>query len=123
VDVEVMAARGLNGSPSVTIDITDTGMGIPADDIPHVFERFFRATNAQVQAVQGTGLGLAIVREIVRAHRGDVSVSSVLGEGTALRIELPARQSAPVQDRSKVPSMPSRENYPDQLYSRGDGGI
>ncbi|WP_374935796.1 hypothetical protein [Microbacterium sp. CJ77] len=68
-------------------------------------------------------MGLAIVREIVRAHRGDVSVSSVLGEGTALRIELPARQSAPVQDRSKVPSMPSRENYPDQLYSRGDGGI
>ncbi|WP_181003480.1 ATP-binding protein [Microbacterium sp. BR1] len=52
VDVEVMAARRLNGSPSVTIDITDTGMGIPADDIPHVFERFFRATNAQVQAVR-----------------------------------------------------------------------
>ncbi len=98
VDVDVLVARGLDGSPSVTVDITDTGMGIPAEDIPHVFERFFRATNAQDQAAQGTGLGLAIVREIVRAHRGNVSVSSVLGEGTTLRIELPARQSAPAQE-------------------------
>ena len=50
------------------------------------------ATNAQEQAVQGTGLGLAIVHEIVHAHHGEVSVSSVLGEGTTLRITLPVRR-------------------------------
>ena len=72
-------------------------MGIPADEIPLVFDRFFRATNAQNEAVQGTGLGLAIVREIVRAHGGDISLSSALGEGTALRIELPTRASAKVK--------------------------
>ena len=72
------------------ISVTDTGMGIPADDVPQVFDRFFRAGNAQDQAVQGTGLGLAIVREVVRAHRGDVSVTSLLGEGTVVRITLPA---------------------------------
>ncbi len=97
VDVEVMPARAPNGTRSVTIDVTDTGMGIPADEIPLVFDRFFRATNAQNEAVQGTGLGLAIVREIVRAHGGDISLSSALGEGTALRIELPTRASAKVK--------------------------
>lgn len=97
VDVGVMAGIGPDGTSRVTIDVTDTGLGIPADEIPLVFDRFFRATNARDQAVQGTGLGLAIVREIVRAHRGDVSVSSILGEGTSLRIELPARANPEVR--------------------------
>lgn len=95
VRVETAAAEGALGRPSVTIDITDTGMGVPADEIPHLFSRFFRATNAQDQAVQGTGLGLAIVREIVHAHGGEVSVSSVVGEGTTVRIMLPARSDIP----------------------------
>ncbi|MDN3494921.1 HAMP domain-containing sensor histidine kinase [Planococcus sp. APC 4015] len=81
------------GRRDVVIDVTDTGMGIPEEDVPHVFDRFFRAANAQHQAVQGTGLGLAIVREIVHAHHGDVSVSSVLAQGTALRITLPAHRN------------------------------
>jgi signal transduction histidine kinase len=69
-------------------------MGIPADELPNLFDRFFRATNAQDHAVQGTGLGLAIVREIVQTHDGEISVSSVLGEGTTFRITLPVLQDA-----------------------------
>jgi signal transduction histidine kinase len=88
--VDVHAATGPAGRPAVMVVVADTGMGIPADALPHVFDRFFRAANAQSEVVPGTGLGLAIVREIVRAHGGEVTVSSVLGEGTTFRIALPA---------------------------------
>jgi signal transduction histidine kinase len=89
VRVEAASATGSNGRPTVTIDVSDTGVGIPADDVPYLFDRFFRATNARDQAVQGTGLGLAIVQEIVHAHQGEVSVTSVVGEGSTFRITLP----------------------------------
>ncbi|WP_445443461.1 sensor histidine kinase [Clavibacter sp. km1a] len=92
VSVGVHAATGPAGRPAVMVVVADTGMGIPADALPHVFDRFFRAANAQSEVVPGTGLGLAIVREIVQAHGGEVTVSSVLGEGTAFRIALPAQR-------------------------------
>lgn len=94
VTVDVHPATGPAGRPAVMVVVADTGMGIPADALPHVFDRFFRAANAQSEVVPGTGLGLAIVREIVQAHGGEVTVSSVLGEGTTFRIALPARRDA-----------------------------
>jgi signal transduction histidine kinase len=94
--VQVQTASGIavTGEPTVVISIADNGMGIPADELPNLFDRFFRATNAQDHAVQGTGLGLSIVREIVQTHDGDISVSSVLGEGTTFRITLPVLRDA-----------------------------
>ncbi|WP_445444933.1 sensor histidine kinase [Clavibacter sp. km3a] len=94
VSVELHAATGPTGRPAVMVVVADTGMGIPADALPQVFDRFFRAANAQSEVVPGTGLGLAIVREIVQAHGGEVTVSSVLGEGTTFRIALPAQRGA-----------------------------
>ncbi|GAA0565473.1 hypothetical protein GCM10010172_56260 [Paractinoplanes ferrugineus] len=76
--------------PNAVISITDTGMGIPADDLPGVFTPFHRATNAMDEAVQGTGLGLAIVRNIIAEHGGTVSVRSALGQGSTFTIVLPA---------------------------------
>lgn len=72
----------------VTVDVSDTGPGIPAEQIPHVFERFYRG-NA-TSSVTGSGLGLAISREIVRAHRGDITVNSIPGNGTTFQVRLPA---------------------------------
>jgi signal transduction histidine kinase len=92
VTVDVHPATGPAGRPAVMVVVADTGMGIPADAVPQVFDRFFRAANAQSEVVPGTGLGLAIVREIVQAHRGEVTVASTLGEGTTFRIALPARR-------------------------------
>jgi signal transduction histidine kinase len=94
VSVGVHPATGPAGRPAVMVVVADTGMGIPADALPQVFDRFFRAANAQSEVVPGTGLGLAIVREIVQAHGGEVTCSSVLGEGTTFRIALPARRGA-----------------------------
>jgi heavy metal sensor kinase len=72
------------------VDIADTGEGIEAESLPHIFERFYRADPAHSRAVEGTGLGLAVVRSIVRAHGGDIAVKSTVGSGTTVSVTLPA---------------------------------
>jgi len=81
----------------VLIEVRDTGMGIPPDEYPNLFTRFFRASNAAEAALPGTGLGLAIVQEIVHRHGGAVDIDSELGVGTTLTVWLPkAAQEAGV---------------------------
>ncbi len=72
------------------IQISDTGMGIPEDALPHVFERFFRVDKARSRASGGSGLGLAIVRAIVQRNRGEINVESTLGQGTTFTVTFPA---------------------------------
>jgi signal transduction histidine kinase/CHASE3 domain sensor protein len=71
------------------IEVRDTGMGIPPEEYPNLFTRFFRASNAAEAALPGTGLGLAIVQEIVHRHGGAVDVDSELGVGTTVTVWLP----------------------------------
>jgi PAS domain S-box-containing protein len=71
------------------IDVTDTGTGIPAVELDHLFVPFFRASTATRQAIPGTGLGLSIAKEIVEAHGGSISVESTEGSGTAFHVRLP----------------------------------
>jgi two-component system, NtrC family, sensor histidine kinase KinB len=77
----------------VELSIADTGIGIPPDSLPHVFEKFFRVPG-QSKGL-GTGLGLAIVQEIVVAHRGTITCESRPGQGTEFRIRLPALRQSP----------------------------
>ena len=72
------------------LEVTDTGMGIPEDAIPHLFERFFRVDKARSRQSGGSGLGLAIVRAIVQRSRGDIQVESTLGKGTTFTVTFPA---------------------------------
>ena len=74
----------------VVITVTDTGIGIPEKDLPDLFARFFRASNATAAAIPGTGLGLAIVRAIVEGHGGELQVDSVEDQGTVMTVVLPA---------------------------------
>jgi PAS domain S-box-containing protein len=71
------------------LSVTDSGIGIPADELADVFQRFFRSSNVRADAIQGTGLGLSIVRSIVESHQGRIDVSSRSGEGTTFTITLP----------------------------------
>ncbi|WP_428909353.1 two-component system histidine kinase PnpS [Niallia sp. Krafla_26] len=72
----------------VTIHVVDTGMGIEKEEIPRIFERFYRVNKARDRNTGGTGLGLAIVKHLLEAHKGKVTVKSKVGKGTTFSIEL-----------------------------------
>ena len=77
------------GRPWATFTVSDTGIGIPEDELPHIFERFFRGKEPRRMQVSGTGLGLSIVKEIVERHCGFVTVESEGGKGSAFTVWLP----------------------------------
>jgi signal transduction histidine kinase len=77
------------GDEGLEIAVSDTGVGIPAEDLPHLFERFYRAHNVAESAASGTGLGLYISRAIVDMHGGTIAVESELHRGSTFRVWLP----------------------------------
>ena len=79
---------------SVQIEISDTGIGIPANELGNIFEEFFRASNAKNREKDGTGLGLSIVKQIVDRHGGEISAQSQEGQGTKFTVTLPKNNSA-----------------------------
>jgi heavy metal sensor kinase len=76
------------------ISVEDTGVGIPAENLPHIFDRFYRVRNAQTSAIQGLGLGLSFVAWIVEAHGGRIDVASNSGVGTRFTVLLPSGSEA-----------------------------
>jgi len=94
-DVITISCRAANGQ--VAVSVTDTGQGIPKDDLPHVFERFYRADKARSRSggPTGSGLGLSIVRSVIEAHSGEISIDSREGKGTSVRFKLPVYAENP----------------------------
>jgi two-component system OmpR family sensor kinase/two-component system sensor histidine kinase BaeS len=85
--VVVEASRSAQG---VRVEIHDTGEGISAEDLPHIFERFYRGEKSRSRSTGGAGLGLAIAKGIVEAHGGRIGVESAIGQGTCFFFVLPA---------------------------------
>jgi len=78
-------------SRHIIIEVEDNGIGIPAQDLPHIFERFYRVDTARSRQTGNFGLGLSIVQQIVQVHGGEISVQSVEQQGTTFQIELPLK--------------------------------
>jgi signal transduction histidine kinase len=95
--VEVVLAGSEIG---VALRVADRGAGIPQDDLPHVFERFYRGANAAERHRDGSGLGLPMAKAIVEVHRGSIELSSTVGEGTTVVVQLPAMRELRPNDVS-----------------------
>jgi len=92
----------------VDLSITDQGIGIPAEEIDRIFERFYRVDPARHRSTGGTGLGLSIVKHVAASHGGEVRVWSVEGQGSTFTLSLPRRAS----DGPVVPPEPTARPYP-----------
>lgn len=93
IDVQIARRDG-----TATVVVTDQGIGIPQASLPYLFQRFFRAPNAEEQQVDGIGLGLAVVKEIVTLHGGTVAVASEEGRGSTFTISLPLSEPGGTND-------------------------
>src|SRR5580658_4096356 len=84
IEVRLEAAEG-----QALLTVRDTGVGIPFEELPHMFQRFHRVEDSRGRTHEGTGIGLAMVQELVKLHGGTVSVASVMGEGSTFRVAIP----------------------------------
>ncbi|HEU4456451.1 MAG TPA: HAMP domain-containing sensor histidine kinase [Longimicrobium sp.] len=91
--IRVEARR--DGGAGVEVEVSDTGVGIPQEKLPKIFEKFYQVENEAQPRSVGSGLGLAIAREIVEAHGGTIGATSQEGKGTTFRVVLPERPPAP----------------------------
>ena len=96
-------SAGYLGGEDIEIEVRDTGRGIAPEDLPHLFERFWRGDNSRARSTGGAGLGLAICKAIVESCSGEITVTSRVGEGTCVAVRLPLVQSSQVvQELSTV---------------------
>jgi two-component system sensor histidine kinase SenX3 len=85
----------VGGEPMMGVAVQDNGPGIPDEDLPYIFERFYRGSLARVHHIPGSGLGLSIVSEILKRHGGQVRVSSTVGGGSTFTVYLPSGEGRP----------------------------
>jgi PAS domain S-box-containing protein len=107
--VTVSLTRAADGQ-SVTLRVSDTGVGIPEAELPRLFERFHRVADQRGRTQEGTGIGLALVQELVRLHRGTVEAQSDVGRGTTLSVTLPTGSTHLPADRVQSASSRTETN-------------
>ncbi len=84
-----VAVKAWGENDQIKVEVSDTGIGIPEEALPRIFNEFYRAKNAKAMEMEGTGLGLAIAKDVVEQHGGQISVKSVVGKGSTFDVTLP----------------------------------
>lgn len=120
--VELIATRT---SEWLQIDVRDTGMGIAADQLPHIFNRFWQADTSSQRKFQGLGIGLALVKELTTAQGGQVSASSTPGKGTTMTVRLPLQLADDEAETAASPSgeptpIPASDEWLGDMYRRAE---
>jgi PAS domain S-box-containing protein len=98
------------------VTVSDTGTGIPAEELPHLFERFRRVDNARGRSIEGSGIGLALVQELVKLHGGTIRVASQVGQGTAFTVAIPFGTAHLPAERVGRSQLPAAANVRAQAY-------
>jgi signal transduction histidine kinase len=105
-------ALGITGDrESVTLNVSDTGQGIPAEDVSHLFQKFYRVDNSATRTIGGTGLGLFLCRKIVELYQGKIWVESTVGKGSTFYMKFPRlskekAEAMKLSESSVVPAAP-----------------
>lgn len=121
--ITVRVAPHRDGGTEMTV--TDTGTGIAADDLPHLFDRFYRAASTAGRSAEGAGIGLALVRSLVEMHDGKIEVTSASGAGTTMTVRLPAprRQIRPDDRQPPRPAGVTSSAYVDEALQWLGAGL
>ena len=112
----------------LAIEVSDTGMGIPADQLPHIFNRFWQADTSSQRKFQGMGIGLALVKELAEVQGGNVVATSEVGKGTTMTVNLPLLQGEPSTTEDESDEMiagedadaPKNKDWIAELYRRAE---
>ncbi|MFW6246011.1 MAG: ATP-binding protein, partial [Tangfeifania sp.] len=112
---EISLSVRLTESMKVEIILEDTGIGIPEDQLKHIFDRFYQADSSSIRMHEGTGIGLTLVKELVELHKGNITARSKPGKGTAFTIELPLDVSSKKITASKEISI-TKPNYKEDVF-------
>jgi len=105
--VTIRAHRTSRGKREVRVEVADRGIGIAADDLDRIFDRFYQVDNTATRRYGGTGMGLALVKRLVQAHAARISVESELGKGTKVILRWPAVSPIPATDAAETPAVAS----------------
>ena len=110
-----------HGGDCVEISVRDTGIGIPAESLPHIFDRFYQVDNSETRRFEGSGIGLALVKELVDLHHGDISVRSETGKGSEFLLRLP-RGRDHLKDDEILQVAEEHDEQPGVVISADHGG-
>ena len=114
----ITVAVGTCPDDGMSMTVSDTGTGIAAEHLPRLFERFYRPAEAGGRTAEGSGIGLALVRSLVEMHHGTIEVDSTPGQGTTVRVRLPAARAGPPPSAACTIARPTRgKDYADEAMS------
>ena len=109
----------LTNKGKIVISVKDTGIGIPKDELPNIFDQFYQVEDTNVRKYEGTGIGLAFARELVKILKGTIEVESELGKGTIFRVIMPIAQQAPfsIKDATEelMKAVTLKQNHTEKL--------